>query len=192
MLAITGFFFSFRARTSSRQIRSDAFPSPPGESMRTTIAATSGSSAARRMRRVMGSDPAICTAPNGPREPSPRRMSPSTRTTAIFFGVPQRVLRTGSASIATFSRSTFRPSSLPTSSSSWSGYKSPSSRPASIASLVLRIPLSRRTFSLLSSRCRASATPLTYRPYMSSSNELCTSNCSPDMLLRVKVSGAFL
>src|SRR5207245_2239821 len=93
MLAITGFFFSSRARTSSRQIRSDAVPSPPGESTRTTIAETAGSSAARRMRPMIASDPARRTTPNGSRPPSPRTMSPTTRTTAIRGRPPPRRAR---------------------------------------------------------------------------------------------------
>src|SRR5207302_361620 len=63
MLATTGLPFSLRARESSRQIRSEALPSPPGESIRTTIAFTDGSSARRWMRRGIDSEPAIQEAP---------------------------------------------------------------------------------------------------------------------------------
>ena len=119
MLATTGLCFSSRARTSSRQMRSEAVPSPPGESMRTTMARTAGSSASAWMRRAMLSDPAISTPPKGEEPPEPRAMSPSTRTMPMRGLGAQRSSRTEGCSSDVLRRNAeLPPKTLRTSSSS--------------------------------------------------------------------------
>ena len=82
-LATTGFF----ARSASRQIRSLASADPPGESIRSTIAATWSSLAASRIAFMTVSEPA---APPIKRSsaPLPSRISPVTCTTAIRRFLP--------------------------------------------------------------------------------------------------------
>ena len=64
------------ARTTSRQIVSDAVAEPPGLSMRKRMARTGASSAARRKARATVSAPMPPEVESGPLALSPRLMIP--------------------------------------------------------------------------------------------------------------------
>ena len=88
MEAMTGFFS--RAFLTARQIRSEATASPPGESMRRTMAFTSLALAACSSCSTTLSAPAIPPRPSGSRRLSPDEMAPSSPMTAMTGGRPQR------------------------------------------------------------------------------------------------------
>ena len=68
-------FAAARARTTSRQIVSEATYEPPGLSTRSTMARTRSSAAAERITAASVSEP-IEPATTGPRPLRPRRMAP--------------------------------------------------------------------------------------------------------------------
>jgi len=137
----TGLPFSSRARLSSRQIKSEALPSPPGESIRTTIAFTDGSSARPWIRRAIDSEPATSTAPRGSAPLRRGRCRPPPAPP-----LPSAAASTGGSApreaASLPARARRAPGQLRHSSSSWSGTRArrPTLAPAPPAASGARDP----------------------------------------------------